>query len=143
MTPERPATSDRDRLSVGFEATPLLGHPTGVGAFCRGALSGLARIPGLDVSAFAISWRRRRQLEALVPPGTSSGQRAMPARPLHAAWSRYPQPPGEWFIGRRDVVHGTNFVVPPTRRAARVVTVVPPRSGKVSSRLCLCPRLRS
>jgi glycosyltransferase involved in cell wall biosynthesis len=29
----------------------------------------------------------------------------------------------EWFIGPTDVVHGTNFVVPPTRRAARVVTV--------------------
>jgi glycosyltransferase involved in cell wall biosynthesis len=29
----------------------------------------------------------------------------------------------EWFIGHQDVVHGTNFVVPPTRTAARVVTV--------------------
>ncbi len=29
----------------------------------------------------------------------------------------------EWFVGPVDVVHGTNFVVPPTRRAARVVTV--------------------
>ncbi len=123
VTPERAATSDRGRLSVGFEATPLLGHPTGVGAFCRGALSGLSGVPVLDVRAFAVSWRRRRQLESLVPPGASTGQRAMPARPLHAAWSRSSQPPVEWFLGRIDVVHGTNFVVPPTRSAARVVTV--------------------
>ncbi len=47
----------------------------------------------------------------------------MPARPLHAAWSNSSWPPVEWFIGRRDVVHGTNFVVPPTTGAARVVTV--------------------
>jgi glycosyltransferase involved in cell wall biosynthesis len=47
----------------------------------------------------------------------------MPARPLHAAWTRVSFPPVEWFIGRRDVVHGSNFVVPPTRAAARVVTV--------------------
>ncbi len=47
----------------------------------------------------------------------------MPARPLHAAWSRSSWPPVEWFIGRCDVVHGTNFVVPPAARAARVVTV--------------------
>jgi glycosyltransferase involved in cell wall biosynthesis len=115
-----------DRLSVGFDATPLLGHPTGVGAFCRGALTGLADrtvTPTVDVSAFAISWRRRQQLPALVPDGASTRQRAMPARPLHAAWSRYAWPPVEWFIGRVDVVHGTNFVVPPTSRAARVVTV--------------------
>ena len=48
---------------------------------------------------------------------------AMPARPLHLAWRHLEQPPVEWFVGRADVVHGTNFVVPPTRRAARVVTV--------------------
>jgi glycosyltransferase involved in cell wall biosynthesis len=123
VTPERSATSDRDRLSVGFEATPLLGRPTGVGAFCLGALTGLAEVRSVEVSAFAVTWRRRRQLEALVPRGVPIRQRAMPARPLHAAWTRSGLPPVEWFVGRQDVVHGTNFVVPPTRRAARVVTV--------------------
>ncbi len=123
VTPERSASSERARLSVGFEATPLLGRPTGVGAFCAGALGGLAATPLVDVSAFAVSWRRRHQLTALVPAGVSSRQRAMPARPLHAAWSRTSLPPVEWFIGPKDVVHGTNFVVPPTRAAARVVTV--------------------
>jgi glycosyltransferase involved in cell wall biosynthesis len=47
----------------------------------------------------------------------------MPARPLHALWQRGAWPPVEWFIGRVDVVHGTNFVVPPSRRAAEVVSV--------------------
>ena len=47
----------------------------------------------------------------------------MPARPLHALWARRDGPPVEWFIGAADVVHGTNFVVPPTRRAAAVVSV--------------------
>jgi glycosyltransferase involved in cell wall biosynthesis len=47
----------------------------------------------------------------------------MPARPLHASWRRWSEPPVEWFVGSHHVVHGTNFVVPPTRRAARVVTV--------------------
>ena len=47
----------------------------------------------------------------------------MPARPLHAAWARSSVPPVEWFIGPHDVVHGTNFVVPPTRSAVRVATV--------------------
>ena len=47
----------------------------------------------------------------------------MPARPLHALWGRWDTPPLEWFVGPVDVVHGTNFVVPPTRRAATVVSV--------------------
>jgi glycosyltransferase involved in cell wall biosynthesis len=38
-------------------------------------------------------------------------------------WSRWDAPPVEWWTGRVDVVHGTNFVVPPSRRAARLVSV--------------------
>jgi glycosyltransferase involved in cell wall biosynthesis len=123
VPPERTVTSDLAPLSVGFEATPLLGRPTGVGVFCAGALSGLSGIPQVDVSAFAVSWRRRRGIAGLVPSGVATGQRAMPARPLHAAWRRSGFPPVEWFIGRHDVVHGSNFVVPPTTHAARVMTV--------------------
>ena len=115
--------ADQGRLSVALDATPLLGRPTGVGAFCAGALGGLASRSDLDVSAFAISWRRRQAISDLAPSGVSTSQRAMPARPLHVAWNLSSQPPVEWFIGSHQVVHGTNFVVPPSRRAARVVTV--------------------
>jgi len=45
------------------------------------------------------------------------------ARPLHLAWTHMSLPPIEWFIGSRQVVHGTNFVVPPTNEAAEVLTV--------------------
>jgi glycosyltransferase involved in cell wall biosynthesis len=123
VPPERPATAVPDRLSVGFDATPLLGRPTGVGVFCAGALEGLATRHDLDLSAFAVSWRRRQGISERVPAGVGTRQRPMPARPLHAAWSRLSVPPLEWFVGDVDVVHGSNFVVPPTRRAARVVTV--------------------
>lgn len=110
-------------LALAVEATALLGTRTGVGRFVEGALQALAAQPGLAVRAFAISWRRRRWLVDGVPRGVEVRQRAMPARPLHAAWSHQHLPPVEWFIGACDVVHGTNFVVPPTRRAARIVTV--------------------
>jgi glycosyltransferase involved in cell wall biosynthesis len=123
VPPERTAPADRGRLTVAFDATPLLGRPTGVGAFCAGALAALATRPSLEMSAYAVSWRRRHGIDARVPPTVSTRQRAMPARPLHAAWSRFDIPPVEWFVGRRDVVHGSNFVVPPTAHAARVVTV--------------------
>lgn len=110
-------------LRVAVDATPLLGRPTGVGAFCAGALAGLSGRGDLAVSAFAVSWRRRRGIDALVPSGVAVVGRPMPARPLHWAWGRTGRPPLEWFCGPVDVVHGTNFVVPPTTRAARVATV--------------------
>src|SRR5579863_1602418 len=110
-------------MRVALDATPLLGHRTGVGNFCAGVLGGLGRRDDLAVAAFAVSWRRRAELALLVPPNVRTVQRAMPARPLHALWGRGRVPPLEWFIGAADVVHGTNFVVPPTRRAARVITV--------------------
>jgi glycosyltransferase involved in cell wall biosynthesis len=111
------------RLRVALDATPLVGRRTGVGEFCVGALSGLAGRSDLATSAFAVSWRRRDRIAGALPDRVASGQRAMPARPLHWAWARGAWPPAEWFVGPTDVVHGTNFVVPPTRRAARVVTV--------------------
>jgi glycosyltransferase involved in cell wall biosynthesis len=111
------------RLRVALDATPLLGQRTGVGVFCLGALRALAERSELDVHAFAVSWRRREGIEALLPANVSARQRPMPARPLHALWGHRSAPPVEWFIGDTDVVHGTNFVVPPTRRAGAVVSV--------------------
>ena len=47
----------------------------------------------------------------------------MPARPLRAAWRLTDHPATELWTGAVDVVWGPNFVVPPARRAAEVVTV--------------------
>ena len=110
-------------LRVAFDATPLLGVRTGVGAFCLGALGALGEREDVEVGAFAVSWRRRQGIRHHLPAGVAVIDTPMPARPLHAAWERSRVPPVEWFIGRHDVVHGSNFVVPPTRRAARVATV--------------------
>jgi glycosyltransferase involved in cell wall biosynthesis len=111
------------RLTVALDATPLLGHRTGVGVFCLGALQALGPRADLDVHAYVVSWRRRAGIKGMLPPNVSAVQRPMPARPLHALWGRASTPPIEWFIGNVDVVHGTNFVVPPTARAGAVVSV--------------------
>ena len=117
------AAAGSARLTVALDATPLLGHRTGVGVFCLGALGALGRRADLDVHAFAVSWRRREGINDLLPPNVTAAQRPMPARPLHALWGRSATPPIEWFIGNVDVVHGTNFVVPPSKRAGAVVSV--------------------
>ena len=110
-------------LRLALDATPLLGARTGVGVMTSRVLDGLAQHPDVDVVAYATTWRGRGQLPERAPARVRCVARPMPARPLHLAWRHSELPPIEWFTGSVDVVHGPNFVVPPARRAARVVTV--------------------
>lgn len=117
------AISHEEKVSVAFDATPLLGARTGVGAFASALLDRLALQPDVAVTAYGVTWRGRRDLSGVVPPGVAVCRRPMAARPLRWAWTKGAFPPLEWWTGPLDVVHGTNFVVPPTTHAARVVTV--------------------
>ncbi len=113
-------------LRVAVDATSLLVHPTGVGVFTGEVLAGLARRASaerLDVTAYAVSWRGRHRLGEVVPAGVRTVTRPMAARPLREAWRRFDLPPIEWWTGAVDVVHGTNYVVPPSRHAAEIVSV--------------------
>ena len=113
-------------LRVALDGQPLLGRRTGVGNFVHGLLDGLtalARDDGrIDVGVFAVTWRMRDELVKQLPAGAHLVGWPMPARPVRAMWERV-DTPLELFIGRIDVVHGTNSIVPPTWRAAQVVTV--------------------
>ncbi len=110
-------------LRVGFDATPLLGTPTGVGVFAGQVLQALANRSDLDLVAYGLTWRGRQHLSSLVPDRVSVSSRPMAARPLRMAWAHCDLPPIEWWSKSIDVVHGTNFVVPPTNNAAALVTV--------------------
>lgn len=110
-------------LRLAIDATPLLGARTGVGVMTAQILRRVAQRGDVDVVAYAASWRGRGALPSVVPANVTCATRPMPARPLHFAWRHSSLPPIEWFTGAIDVVHGPNFVVPPARRAARVVTV--------------------
>ena len=110
-------------LRVAVDATPLIGEGTGVATFTRGALAALAGRDDLEVSAWGMTLRGRAQLAAAVPDGVRVHDRPMPAGVLGRLWSKGDRPTAEWWTGDVDVVHGTNFVVPPTKRAAAVVSV--------------------
>lgn len=117
-------SGDVELLRVAVDATPLLGQPTGVGAFVAGALSALVDDRSLEVSAYSLSARGGRGLTSRLPPGVVAvASRPAPAAALLRAWSRVDRPPGRWWTGPADVVHGTNFAVPPSGGAAAVVTV--------------------
>lgn len=109
-------------LSVGIDVTPLAGARTGIGRYVEQLLAELARHADLDLRAAAFTLRGRQVLGEL-PQGVRPVRRPVPARLLHRGWLRGGFPPAEWVLGRTRVVHGTNFVLPPPRHAAGVVTV--------------------
>lgn len=110
-------------MRVAVDATPLIGVGTGVATFTRGATGALAARDDVDLVAYGLTLRGRAGLRDVVPAGVEVVARPMPAGVLGRVWSKVDGPPAEWWTGPVDVVHGTNFVVPPTRRAAAVVSV--------------------
>lgn len=108
---------------VALDVTSLLGPRTGVAALTVALAEGLPGRADVDLRPFAVTWRGRDALGAVLPPGVAAARRPMAARPLRMLWARSDRPAIEAWTGPVDVVHGPNFVVPPARRAARVVTV--------------------
>lgn len=109
-------------LRVAVDATPLLDVRTGVGVFTHALLRGLATRDDVEVTAFPVSLSGRSRMRDVTPPGVRVRTPPLPARALHARWRRRSTPRIDLLVGRPDVVHGPNFVVPPAR-AARVATV--------------------
>ncbi len=119
-------------LRVAFDATPLLGQPTGVGRYTRELLSALTLLPDGErpdeLLAAAFTWHGHTDLAPLLPAGVTPAGRRAPARLVQAGWMYLPTKvglPSMPMLGvRADVVHGTNYVLPPPgRHRAGVVNV--------------------
>jgi glycosyltransferase involved in cell wall biosynthesis len=115
-------------MKVGLDATPLLGPRTGVGRYVAGLVEAMTELPGGgpdEIVLVPFTWRGTAGLAGVAPAARQVRRRRRrpPMRLLQAVWAALPFPPVEWLAGRVEVFHGTNFVAPPTRRAAAVVTV--------------------
>ncbi len=108
---------------MAIDVTPLVGVRTGVATFVHEALLRLARRDDLSMTGFAVTLRGSHQARSVLPPGVAAARSPMAARPLHWMWARWAVPPVELWTGKVDVVHGPNYVVPPARSAAQLVTV--------------------
>ena len=101
-----------------LDATPLLGPRTGVGRYVEHLVRELAGLELARPRRHRVHAARGRHAAGRGAAGVQVRHRPAPARALQAAWDRLELPPVEWLAGRADVVHGTNFVLPPLRRAA-------------------------
>lgn len=108
-----PSTAVRTR--VAFDVGPLIGPRSGIGAAVhelRRSLERLAEPP--VVEPYVLSFR------AALEPGIT--RLPFPAAVAHRAWAHVDRPRADRWLRHPDVVHGTNYVVPPAH-SARVVTV--------------------
>jgi len=92
-------------MRLALDGTPLLGPRSGVGEVVSGIVPELARRPEVDVVAYALTLRGRKDLAAAVPPGVRAASRWFPARGVRQAWLRAEYPRVEQWTGRIDVVH--------------------------------------
>ncbi len=129
---------------MALDSTPLIGPRTGIGQAVAGLCSGFDALSALDdpaaceIEPYVLSgnaWRTRKRggrgtRAAGIEAADVAEAQAGHARPLPIpaglalhVWSRGDRPHLDRWLHRPDVVHGTNFVVPPLRHAVPIVTV--------------------
>lgn len=99
--------------TVAFDVGPLVGPRTGIGAAVAALQTALADRDDLDLVPYLTSFR------APARPGVQ--RLPLPAALAHRAWGRLDHPRVDRWLPA-DVVHGTNYVVPPSRKP-RIVSV--------------------
>lgn len=95
-------------LRVAFDAGPLYGHRTGVGVAVAGMADSLSARADVKLVPYLVSAR------ATPMPG----HRRLPVPGIVAShlWSHSGRPRADRWLGDVEVVHGTNYVAPPSRR---------------------------
>lgn len=111
------------RLTVLLDGTPLIGPRTGIGRYTEGLLAELAARGEVDVAAAGLARGADPLVLPELPPGVPLRRTRVPGRVVLAARRLGLEPPLELLCGRSDVFHATNFLAPPMRRTALVVTV--------------------
>ncbi len=100
-------------LTVAIDAGPLHGARTGIGNAVDWTIAALGERDDLTLRPYVTSMRAKvRRPQRRLP---------IPAAAALRVWS-HRSPPVDRWLGRPDLVHGTNYVVPPTR-CPRLVSV--------------------
>ncbi len=93
-------------LRVAIDVGALYGHRTGIGVATAGIVDALVARPDIDLDPYLVSFRSQPQ------PGHR--RLAIPGLLASHLWSRMHRPRVDRWAGDAAVVHGTNYVVPPT-----------------------------
>jgi len=101
-------------MRVAFDTGPLHGPITGVGRAVEAMASHVSTAGTVGLVPYVTSYR------AELRPGTT--RLPYPAALALRAWARFDRPRPDRHLGGVDLIHGTNYVVPPSRRP-RLISV--------------------
>lgn len=101
-------------LRVAFDIGPLHGQRTGVGLAVDAMYNSLSRRDDVSLAPYVLSLR--------APQQAGTRRLPLPAAVALRSWAAIDRPRADRWLGDVDLVHGTNYVVPPTR-LPRLVTV--------------------
>lgn len=95
-------------LHVAIDIGPLYGHRTGVGVAVDGIVDALGHRSDIALDPYLVSYRST----------PDPGHRRLPVPGIVAShvWSRSNRVGADRWLGDVDVVHGTNYVAPPTSK---------------------------
>ena len=94
-------------LTVAFDTGPLHGPKTGIGFSVQAMHDAIGRRDDVQLLVYVLSFR------AELTEGTR--RLPLPAALAQRAWGRGDLPRVDRWLGDAEVVHGTNYVVPPSR----------------------------
>ena len=101
-----------DPVRLAIDVGPLYGRRTGVGVAVAELVAALDDHAGVELLPYLLSFR--------TTPEPPARRLPLPAAAAVRAWSRLDHPRVDRWLGDAEVVHGTNYVVPPSRRPALV-----------------------
>ena len=101
-------------VTAAFDVGPLAGRLTGIGHAVAALQQALDARADIALAPYRISFRAR--------PETGVRRLPLPAGAAHRSWQRLSVPRVDRWLGPADLIHGTNYVVPPSR-LPRLVSV--------------------
>ena len=108
------ASTTANALTVAYDASPLLGPLTGVGMAVHHMAATLSARDDVVLKRYACSFRATLHDDMARLP--------LPAAVAQRLWGAVPLPRVDRWLRPAQLIHGTNYTVPPSR-LARIVTV--------------------
>lgn len=106
-------------MRVAYDVSAAMRLKSGIGYYVLSLLKALLDRGDLSLSTYALTIGGQRLMDEAPP----LRRWAIPGRAGPNLWTRTGYPSGELLTGHADVVHGTNFWIPPLRHRNGVVTI--------------------